>query len=422
MKKIVYILLGICAVFSSCLFNEEDKFPESSSFRVEKLNADCQETLVSAPNGWVMEYYPNTKEYGSYLIHMSFTNQNVIMTSATDLTKSEKSMYMMKASNGAELSFDTYNSILHMYSDPNLNNSFDGIGYGGDYEFMVVSVSDDLITLRGSKTGTLVYMHRLLDTQTFESYLKDSEKNSSFYFANVQPDWIVLSNIDTSFYIRVNGVNRLKISSNKSFPVDGLQNAAVAVRLSSFFINPGIKIGDEYYNEFVLKENKLVSTKDSQITIVGGILEDFYLSVRNLSYVFPTDKLSGTLKNAVEAIETQITSRFSSHKFQYIALTHDPTLGFALLVKTSKTVSRYGIDISFDKDIHQLTISALSEDRFDKNASLYVEKGVTAYKEIINVLAGTYNYSFENPFLLDQINFVKADGSINIVGVKEVIK
>lgn len=426
MKKIVLIYPFIFALlFTSCLFNEEEIFDSAPSVRVEQINEECKAALVAAPQGWVMEYYPNTENYGSYLIHMFFTNENVTMTSSTNLSVSEKSLYSLKESNSGELSFDTYNPILHMYSDP----QDDGVGYGGDFEFMIVSVTDDLITLQGSKTGTRVYMQRLADDMTFSDYLGEiSAVSSRMFDTNIalQPDWLLIHGEDT-VYVRRGVNNTFKVSEDPNFPVVDTDNMAGAVLFDGLRINPGISMDNKQLSMFILEEgdNCLVADGNMDYVIAGGDFADFFSKTYNAAYIFPESK-PATVEAALQTLSSQLAANFSSHQIQSVGLSYTRDLGHVVIVNimsgSSLITAQYGVNVTFDAKDKQFTISSLPTPAVNNNITNYMNRGVTAWEDLANSVLGTYSYENVTPLTLNQVRIFNADASVDLTCTKALLR
>ncbi|MDE6449801.1 MAG: DUF4302 domain-containing protein, partial [Muribaculaceae bacterium] len=72
------------------------------------------------------------------------------------------SLYNLKGDNGPTLSFDSYNSLMHFFATPWGGGTGEGYqAYDGDFEFALVEVKPSLITLRGKRTGNVMYMRPL---------------------------------------------------------------------------------------------------------------------------------------------------------------------------------------------------------------------------------------------------------------------
>ena len=158
----------LVAGLASCRHEPPAVFCQSASERVDELTTEIQKTLTSAPNGWVLEYYPHGQHlYGGYPVSITFSDKGeVLMASDAPLadhkTDAVKSNYHLKSDKMVSLSFDTYNEAFHLFSDPDKPyGAGEGKSFEGDYEFAVVrSVSPDTLYLKGRKTGTVMRMFR----------------------------------------------------------------------------------------------------------------------------------------------------------------------------------------------------------------------------------------------------------------------
>lgn len=172
--KIYGLLACLCLLMQSCLFSEEDVFDQSSAQRAMASVNECQEVLQSASNGWLLQYYPGQKgEAGGYTLIAKFDGKKVEMvselpTAGYDVGEINTSLYKVEAFQGTELSFDSYNEMIHMFCEP---NSFKDPGYQGDYEFIFRSVSKEKIELTGKKHGVLMTMTPMPEDVSWQTYL-----------------------------------------------------------------------------------------------------------------------------------------------------------------------------------------------------------------------------------------------------------
>ena len=159
MKKIHLLMtVVVLSLLTSCLKDQEDIFDKTSSMRAEEAIAADYKILASAEHGWLMKYYPSPYQtYGGYNVFLKFTEDGKV-TVASDIVASNKtaeSFYKVTQSAGVVLSFDTYNEIFHLFSDPSapLRLGETGKGMEGDYDFEFISASEQKIVLKGKKTG-----------------------------------------------------------------------------------------------------------------------------------------------------------------------------------------------------------------------------------------------------------------------------
>lgn len=186
MKTKIFKLLFCCVALlaftlQSCSNKEEEIFEESPSARLQALMDKTQATLVSSENGWVMDYFPDRDlSYGGFLYILKFNKQSVeaYCELSDDLSKGIESLYKLSNDDGAVLSFDSYNEFLHFFATPS-SGRYEA--YDGDFEFKIMKVEDDLITLKGKRSGNTIYLHRLKEEPV--QYLEKCVQTSENIFA-----------------------------------------------------------------------------------------------------------------------------------------------------------------------------------------------------------------------------------------------
>jgi hypothetical protein len=151
--KFLFLALWI-ALFTGCNSQEENLFGDSSANRISAtLNAN--KVILCAPvNGWIMEYYPSaTQQYGGYNIWVNFSSDGSVsaMSEIYGTGINSISSYSLKQSDGPILSFDTYNQVMHYFSDPANPDKIgkNGKGMEGDFEFTILSAKANEVILKG---------------------------------------------------------------------------------------------------------------------------------------------------------------------------------------------------------------------------------------------------------------------------------
>lgn len=171
---IVFMALS-ALMLTSCLKDQEELFEDSASARVTKYLGNAKEVLTSAENGWVLNYYPDRDmSYGGTPFVLKFNDETVAVSSSLvhNPTETVESGYILNNEDGPVLSFDTYNELMHYFSTPSGSSGPGGYeAYDGDFIFIIMGISDDnnVITLKGNRTGNIMYMHRLKESG--EKYL-----------------------------------------------------------------------------------------------------------------------------------------------------------------------------------------------------------------------------------------------------------
>lgn len=175
-------LLITGGIFTACNNEEDDIFEASPADRLNQAAKDYTKILTDAPNGWVMQYFTNEREPG-YLYLMKFDKNTSVKIAANnkwigDTYKEETSMYDFITDNGPVLTFNTFNTIFHVFSDPNdvpdteLDNE-QGYGHMGDYEFIVMDAKNDYLRLKGKKYSKIIEMRPLEEGKNWETYLDE---------------------------------------------------------------------------------------------------------------------------------------------------------------------------------------------------------------------------------------------------------
>lgn len=167
MKRLL-ILLGLPLVLSSCLLNEEDKFPKSATERMNEAIEQAENVLQGAVNGWRVELYPEkSRIYGGYTMFLKFSSDGKVTAASEnfDPAQTDESYYSVEPDNGPMLTFNTYNEIIHFYSDAGTGAN-QGIGTAnggleGDSDFIVMEATPECVKLKGRKSGNYIRMYPL---------------------------------------------------------------------------------------------------------------------------------------------------------------------------------------------------------------------------------------------------------------------
>ncbi|MCI2109097.1 MAG: DUF4302 domain-containing protein [Bacteroidales bacterium] len=175
MKTHKYLLIGVVAIssltLSSCLKDQEDVFDGNASERMQTYLSEAQKTLMSAENGWALDYYPDRNQsYGGFAYAIKFTSSSATVSSVLLPGESITSLYKMSTDNGPMLSFDSYNTLMHFFATPDGNNYE---AYDGDFEFVIDSVASDLVKIHGKRSGNTMYFRKLAKSP--EKFIADAD-------------------------------------------------------------------------------------------------------------------------------------------------------------------------------------------------------------------------------------------------------
>lgn len=194
------VMLFTASVMTSCLKDQEDLFDESASKRLSEYLTNVQDVLVSAENGWVLDYYPDRNlSYGGYVYTLKFDRESVEarFENAENVKDSIVTLYKLCNESGPCILFDTYNEYLHYFTTPTGSSGPGGYqAYDGDHMLLVLGISEDknTITLKGTRSGNVMYMHRLTNSPVdYLNNVLDSKKGMRYkkYILEITRDNIV---------------------------------------------------------------------------------------------------------------------------------------------------------------------------------------------------------------------------------------
>lgn len=188
MKAKYLVIIGLlAATFAACSRDEESLFDKPAAIRAQEAIDNAFDVLTSAENGWEMAYFPNLEASAKgYNMVLKFSkNGNVSVTAKNSATTANKIMtdtastWAVKSDYGPILTFDTYNDVFHAFSDP----KEDGAGHLGDYEFLILKATPELVLLKGKKHSAYTVMRPMKNTD-LAAYFTACEKMQSKLFGN----------------------------------------------------------------------------------------------------------------------------------------------------------------------------------------------------------------------------------------------
>lgn len=271
-KTLFYILMVLpTLLLQSCLKNQEDIFDTPSSIRMQEVLDNAKKVLTSSEEGWAFDYYPDRNQsYGGYAYTVKFDNKKVTVGSELEPGTFESSLYKLTNDNGPILSFDSYNTLMHYFATP---SSAQYEGLDGDFEFIIMNVTDDLITLRGKRTGNTMYMRRLMKpAATYIDIVYEICDNIIFSTAN---GTLGTSEISCAIDVDARQMDITYMNGEEAFTGNG---SFIPTETGIHFYTPielnGATLTDLDYNI----DTSTFSGKDSKgnnITLVGVVAKDY---------------------------------------------------------------------------------------------------------------------------------------------------
>lgn len=165
MKQILlYVFAAVVLIGTmGCSRQEADLFDQSAAERLHATEDALRDNLCSARNGWELCYFPYPDAAG-YAFLMKFEADGSVKIAAKnristkDNYMEETSLWDIDGTQGCILTFNSYNTLFSVFSDP----LSDGVGYSGDYEFVVLTSEDkDHIRLKGKKNQAYISLNKL---------------------------------------------------------------------------------------------------------------------------------------------------------------------------------------------------------------------------------------------------------------------
>ena len=188
MKAKYLVIIGLlAATFAACSRDEESLFDKPAAIRAQEAIENAFDVLTSQEAGWEMAYFPNLEaDAKGYNMVLKFNkNGNVSVTAKNAATTNNRIMtdtastWAVKSDYGPILTFDTYNDVFHAFSDPKDN----GAGFLGDYEFLILKATPELVILKGKKHSAYTVMRPMKNTD-LPAYFAACEKMQTNLFGN----------------------------------------------------------------------------------------------------------------------------------------------------------------------------------------------------------------------------------------------
>lgn len=164
------MIAAVALSAQSCLHDDDEVFDTPAAERIAQSVSETETLLKSSPNGWLLNYcLGEDYSYGATAMLMRFDDANVyISCDACPVDSVSSSTWSVKQDQGVVISVDTYNAILHSFSEPSssaLNGS------EGDYEFIVQRATQDSIYVKGKKWKNKMVLTRVSEDTNWADYL-----------------------------------------------------------------------------------------------------------------------------------------------------------------------------------------------------------------------------------------------------------
>ena len=261
----------------SCTFEQEDFFDESASLRVTHTNQKIQNRLVEqsaeGQHGWVIQYFvagtdawegPGFNILGSFTSNGCVTlasNHQYLRNGQANKYTEATSIYEMLAEEGPVLSFNTWNDVLTVFSDPvdpTDPTKADGEGMNGDYNFVLKALNDEDIIFRGERHSSEIRF--VPCDRSWQDYIADTETmKKSITCSNVNSYYVVNEVADTLYFVDLRN-GRFNFCERVNDPLS-VKSLACVFTPQGFRTERQQTFGDNTFQEFIIdaERSKLLS-------------------------------------------------------------------------------------------------------------------------------------------------------------------
>ena len=442
MKFPIYLAALASLALTACSSDGDGIFDQSAADRLEQYKKDYAEVLTADGGLWSMEYFSNTDEPG-YVFVMKFDKNGSVDISANHKWiggefKQETSLWRMIADNGPVLSFNSYNTLFHIFSDPanitgpdaptgesgDINET--GYGHEGDYEFQFMEVSEDGQTVRllGKKRLYDIFLHRLDPSTDVADFLNRSSHVSDIispYFGymnliSADGEEFVIKDLETgipSVYPKLGDEITQTRSGNGIFTLEGFR-----------FLNPlEVPRADESADPIELEnftfaeDGSLVDADGARI--IGPYALDVFLNkTMNYSWGVSTEDCGGSIAEKVNALVAGIKEAYPNRNLESIYFGHsvyDGNITPCINIKISgaQAASYYIAYTSQSAEGISFEVTG------SNSQALALEKKTKALNQFANAIAGqTYLVSSDDIMSPEILKVCEKNNPANYMVVK----
>lgn len=339
-KNILYAIMAL-VIFAGCSREEERLFDQSASQRAQAAMENANSVLINAENGWDMIYFANPESNRTAHITLYFKKNSQVIAemanSAKKIALDSASVWEIVNDICPILTFNTYNNIMHTWADP----QEDGLGYEGDYEFLIMEATPDIVRLKGKKYGAYSVMYpRPANMTTKDIYNQSNEMVKRLFHNNNLLQYrdgetaYSLFNVNNLLYITEAGTAYEKGAT--AIPFAGTYDGIQIMNTLSGKANTN--------RHFVFNEQTEILTSETATIECGnmGIYFKNYITLQQCAWKIDLQKTyCPAIKSYIQSInailhDLESKARLTSANFYY---TED--------VVWEETIKKFYLDINF---------------------------------------------------------------------------
>lgn len=393
-------------LFSSCKNEVDDIFDKSAADRMSESISSYTDLLTSNGGTWAMEYFSNSTTPGFVFLLKFESNGEVTISAnynAENRTEydSDTSHWRVIGDNGPVLSFDTYNDVLHFFSDPNYSPR--GRGFEGDYEFNLMGYENDTIKLNGKKNGANIVMYRMPETIDAADYfgkLFDMQANTTtVYFKQHR----LIGSNGKEYMVRNVGTQVVSFYPRLGDEISQTVDANAIVTLDGFYFQNPVDLIDPdgghtlKVQHFVRQEDGSFLCSDDGVSRIVSI--DFPMMLNDVFYSWRVDptNLGGRFAELYPAIDAASQAK-SRRKLNNIDLIFNTTTSFNIFTLIFQTGTRqciFGLEgFEFADETH---VKFVFNGNNNSNGTALL-RDVPLAQEWLDLMSGSFTMSSTSAF------------------------
>ncbi len=470
--KIAFMALVATFAFSSCLFEEDDVFDESAALRGQHYTQSIEKVLYTPENGWVLQYFPSSSPYfetqevknesafttfyqkGYNIFVRFFNDQTCIMTSNHEyirenitnntpgVMRSDTSLFCINEQDGPLLSFNSWNDILSVFTDPvspvsvqkGIFDNKDGQGLMGDNEFVVLSVSDDMILMRGERHDARVRLVKADRPQA--EYIAAVQTVEKMFLSGVNTEYLVISEKDNekdTLYAYDMKKGLVTFAPNQGEEWIATEGLAFVCGTDGFHFQfpeefsfnkvngPGDTLKwTSSVQDFYFNEDRSAFVSDNKEVRFAPHWEYYVLQQfgKNAAVTFDQNDGSAEWQQLCSDLSAAIKASFSSHSLMSVTFGNSSDSGknrrTGLCFKTTSKITA-AMEASATVDQNIITFS-INKGNVSASLTSYVNKKIgDKFDAVADYLNGSWKMSCDNTFAPSKITLTSTSDSNKVI-------
>lgn len=411
MKKFLYIatmLAAVATATTSCKSEVDDLFDTSAAERTQQAVDDYTAALTANGGKWVLEYFTNSGEPG-YVYVFTFNENGSVKISGKNKWignkfKSETSAWEVISDNGPVMTLNTYNSIFHIFANPDnvldpdaSSDETDETGYGhyGDYEFMLMESNDDVIRLKGKKWGVTHYLRHLDPNTDDEAYIAEVDAMKAKLFSSKFKTLILTDATGERFVLTDATTGVFTGYPEAGDKITQLTNANFIITTTGIRFMNGFELmratqGELEVNEFTYNEadGSLVEVSETPAVITAPEFTTLFTD-NTLTWKFDNAACTGQPATLYASMVSEVKSALNE-TFKFFQFTYDKTAAKASLnFQTQSRGKSYKANVYFTAETTgDATVKFAFDGTYDETAEYYY-KNIPSLKKLIDLLEST---------------------------------